>query len=141
MLVLSNRVVTLIGYDGMSADQCDIRQSILRRLGRYEEAEQCIVIALAKNPEKVHTRGLLHVGLAELYKRDGNLFGMMAEMQLARSAAEEAERQDPRQATRIYRHCAELVRHSDLALAEELGRKARVLAAETGAADQRLKMD
>src|SRR3989344_5857620 len=61
MLHLSNHVVELISYEGMSADQCDVRQSILRRRGEYDEAKMCIFSALWRDVEKAHTRGLLRV--------------------------------------------------------------------------------
>lgn len=143
MLYLSDRVVQLIGYEGMSADECDVRQSILRRRGRYEEAKKCIEAALAKNPEKAHTRGLLHVGLAEIYSYEHNRFGMGAQMREALVEAMEAEKQDPRQAARIYRDCADiasLITHGDLFLAAELRRRAQLLAKATGAKDQLLKL-
>ncbi|MEK7649451.1 MAG: hypothetical protein AAB367_00590 [Patescibacteria group bacterium] len=143
MLSLSDRVVKLIGYDDMSADQCDIRQSILRRRIKYGEAEGCIRIALAKKPEKAHTRGLLHVGLADIYRYKGERSAMMQEVESALAEAREAEGLEPRQASRIYRHCAdivELVQPRDLVQCGELRRKARELAEATGAEDQLLKL-
>jgi len=108
MLPLSNRIVDLIGYDGMSADQCDVRQSILRCQVEYDEAKKCLRAALAKNPKKAHTRGMLHVGLAEIYQYEGNRQSARTEVHAALTEAAEAEKQDPRQAARIYKHCADL---------------------------------
>lgn len=138
MLSLSNRVVKLIGYDGMSADECDVRQSILRRRGRYGEAKKCIYAALAKNPEKAHTRGLLHAALAELLRNNGEY--EKGELLKAFKEAENAEKEDPRQAARVYRACAKLVEHDDLFGAAYLCYKAKKLAEATGASDQLLKM-
>ena len=143
MLPLSNRIVELIGYDGMSADQCDVRQSVLRRRGQYDEAKKCIRAALAKNPEKAHTRGLLRVGLAEIYRHEGNRQSARTEVHAALAEAGEAEKQDPRQAARIYKHCADLfgqVGVNDLHPTDDLRRKAQELAQATGARDQLLKL-
>ena len=142
MLPLSDCIVKLIGYDGMSADQCDVRQSILRRRSKYDEAKRCIQAALAKNPEKAHTRGLLRVGLAEIYRHEGD-WGARTEVHAALAEAVEAEKQDPRQAARIYRHCAELfgqVGGNGRYLTADLRRKAQELAQATGAHDQLLKL-
>lgn len=142
MLPLSNRVVELIGYDGMSADQCDIRQSVLRRRGQYGEAKKCIRAALAKNPEKAHTRGLLRVGLAEIYWHEGDRRSVREETYVAAMEAAKAVKQDPRQAARIYRHCADLfsrVGGNDRYLIAALHRRAQELAQTTGARDQLLK--
>ncbi len=143
MLPLSNRIVELIGYDGMSADQCDVRQSVLRRRGRYEEAKKCIRAALAKNPEKAHTRGLLRVGLAEIYRHEGDWRNAETEVKAALTEAEKAEKLDPRQAARIYRHCADItdfIEQGDPIQGSQLRHKAQVLAQATGAQDQLLKL-
>ena len=143
MLPLSNRIVELIGYDGMSADQCDVRQSVLRRRGQYDEAKKCIRAALAKNPEKAHTRGLLRVGLAEIYRHEGNRQSARTEVYAALAEAVEAEKQAPRKAARIYKPCADLfgqVGGNDLHPTDDLRRKAQELAQATGARDQLLKL-
>ena len=141
MLHLSNHVVKLIGYDGMSADQCDVRQSILRGRGQYDEARKCIHSAFTKNAE-AHTRGLLHIGLAEIYWHEGDLYDAEMEVHAALAEAREAEKQDPWQATRIYRHCADitdLIKHNPI-LGNKLRDKAKELAQTTGARDQLLKL-
>lgn len=143
MLPLSNCIVELIGYEGMSADQCDVRQSVLRRRGQYEEAKRCIQAALAKNPEKAHTRGLLRVGLAEIYRHEGDWRNAESEVRTALAEAVEAEKQDPRQAARIYKHCADItdfVEQGDPLSGGQLRRKAQELAQATGAHDQLLKL-
>ena len=127
----------------MSADQCDVRQSVLRRRGQYDEAKKCIRAALAKNPEKAHTRGLLRVGLAEIYRHEGNRQSARTEVHAALAEAVEAEKQDQRQAARIYKHCADLfgqVGGNDLHPTDDLRRKAQELAQATGARDQLLKL-
>ena len=143
MLPLSDRVVKLIGYDGMSADQCDVRQSVLRRRSKYDEAKRCIRAALAKNPEKAHTRGLLRVGLAEIYRHEGDWRNAETEVKVALTEAEKAEKLDPRQAARIYRHCADItdfVEQGDPIPGSQLRHKAQALAKATGAQDQLLKL-
>ena len=143
MLPLSNRVIELISYDGMSADQCDVRQSVLRHRGQYDEAKKCINAALAKNPKKAHTRGLLRVGLAEIYRHEGDWRNAKTEVRAALVEAVEAEKQDPRQAARIYRHCADItdfVEQGDPIPGSKLRHKAYVLAQATGARDQLLKL-
>lgn len=143
MLPLSNRIVELVGYDGMSADQCDVRQSVLRRRGKYDGAKKCIRVALAKNPEKAHTRGLLRVGLAEIYRHEGDWRNAETEVRAALAEATEAEKQDPRQAARIYKHCADItdfVEQGDPIPGSQLRRKAQELAQATGARDQLLKL-
>jgi len=142
MLPLSNHVVELIGYDGMSAGQCNTRQSVLRRRGHYGEAKKCIQAALAKNPKEAHTRGLFHVGLAEIYRHEGDWHNAEAEVHMAPTEAREAEKQDPRQAARIYRHCADItdfIEQGDPIPGNQLRRKARELAQATDARDQLLK--
>lgn len=142
MLPISNRIVELIGYDGMSADRCDVRQSVLRRRGQYEEAKKCIPAALAKNPEKDHTRGLLRVGLAEIYRHEGDWRKAETEVRTALAEAVEAEKQGPRQAARIYKHCADItdfVEQGDPIPGSQLRRRAQELAQATGARHQPLK--
>ncbi len=142
-LPLSNYVVALIGYEEMTADMCDIRQSILRRRRRYDEAEHCINVALEKKPEKAHTRGLLHVGLADVYVHlSGHRHDVDDEVRAALKEAREAETYDPRQASRIYRDCAHfkfLLEGKDSPSGRQLQGKAMSLARETGAKDQTLK--
>lgn len=143
MCPLSNQVVEIMGYDGMSADQCCDRQSILRCCGEYEEAKRCIYAALAKGPGKAHTRGLLHVGLAEVYWYEGNKQRVREEAYMAVAEAERSEKQEPRQAVRIYRHCADLfsrIMDDDRSPAADLRRKAKALALAIGAHDQLLKL-
>jgi len=143
MLPLSDRTVKLIGYEGMSADQCDVRQSVLRRRGQHNEAKKCIRAALAKNPEKAHTRGLLRVGLAEIYRHEGDWRNAETEVKAALAEAEKAKKLDPRQAARIYRHCADItdfVEQGDPIPGGQLRRKAQALAQATGAQDQLLKL-
>ncbi|MEX0931618.1 MAG: hypothetical protein WDZ88_02595 [Candidatus Paceibacterota bacterium] len=137
MLPLSNKVVELVGYDGMSADQCDIRQSILRHRGSNTERMECCKAGLSKSPQKAHTRGLLYVGLAEArlsefleLRYSGEINSPTAEaiklkaeraVRLALRAAEEAESQEPLQTSRILRRCAFVIEELENGETEEGG--------------------
>ncbi len=144
MAHLSDRVVELIGYDRMTAAQCDIRQSILRRCGRLDDAHACIRAGLAKEPRDAHTVGLLHCGYAEIFRRQRYQLTTERHVLLALEAAKEAERTDPRQAARIYRQCAPLAdwirMASPFITGAELRQKADELARATSATDQILKL-
>lgn len=142
MLPLSNKVVELIGYENMSAEQCDIRQSILRRRKRLKEAEKCIRSALEKCPEK-HTRGLLYVGLAEIhFKNNDSYYGGNA-IDSAIHFANLVETTEPLQSARIYRNCANILElniEGSLRV-NELREKACSLAMSKEAKDQLLKLN
>jgi len=85
---------------------------------------------------------LFHVGLAEIYRHEGDWHNAEAEVHMASTEAREAEKQDPRQAARIYRHCADItdfIEQGDPIPGNQLRRKARELAQATDARDQLLK--
>lgn len=143
MLYLSDRVEGLIGYDGMTATQCDIRQSILRARGRFYEARVCIEFGLRKEFYDMHTAGLLHCGMAHILMRDGDRAGATARVKAALDSASRAEQTDPRQAGRIYKHCAPIADRVAMPspfTGAELRQKAEALAIMTDAADQILKL-
>ena len=139
MLPLSDRALELLGYDGMTTDQCDVRQSILRRRGRYAEAEECIRIALTKQPASAASRGLLHVGMAQIYKHRRCHTAAKVEVRLALAEIEIIERKDPRQAVRIYRHCASILDAIGVP-SSHLRSKGQAIAREADAQDQLLKL-
>jgi len=142
MLPLSNQMVALEGYEGLSPGQCDVRQSILRRRGKYVEAEMCIRSAFVKGPREAFTRGLLHVGLADVYLHQGSHQGAEMEIERALEEADAIVLEDPRQASRIYRQCASLTRSIGSGghlSAVRLYQKAIELASSVGAKDQVLK--
>lgn len=143
MLPFSDRVVKLIGYEGMSPDQCVVRQSILRKRGRLEEASQCINLALAKNPRLGSTRGLLLVASADIRAKEGKLSLAKEILRAAIAEGSDAERIYPEQAARIYRHAADIFDficgHSSEE-GQELRREAEVLAKKAGSKDQVLKL-
>jgi hypothetical protein len=143
MLPLSRSVVRLVTYYGMSADMCDIHQSILYRRGRLGEAVDCINVALAKGEDvKVadHTLGLLHVAKAYIYMYWAIRDEAKESMDRALIYAEWAEDGEPLQASRIYRKCAVVAGWwGDLTLKNSCNSKAREFASRGGAEDQYLK--
>lgn len=143
ILPLSNHVVDLIGYEGMNADQCDVRQSILRKCGEFDEARMCALWGLWKEPIKVHTLCLLLIGLADVSLHDGDFETAKHYVDDALAEAKKVEIEDPRQAARIYRKCADILDQLNFSYkvpGDELREKARELAEITGAKDQLLKM-
>ena len=143
MLHFSDRVVALLTYKRMSADECDVRQSILLLRHRYHQAKTCIKVALSKNPEKAHTRGLLHAGLAKIYYRYREWRRAEEETRVAVAEAEEAESNEPMQAARIYRICSTIPSFAggdDPICNKRLRRKAEELAISSGASDQLQKL-
>jgi len=143
MLHFSNKVAKLVGYQSMSAEQCDVRQSILRARRKYEEAKHCIQHALIK-PTRAHTRGLLHASLADVYLKLETDWQDEAEIEVQSALLEvaETEKYDPRQAARIYRQCADLT--DQIRSTAEPGmvmrRRAEKLARDADAQDQLLKI-
>lgn len=136
------------GYGKMSAEMCDTCQNVLRAHFKYTEARKCIVEALNKPSLRPHTRGLLRVGLAAIYRREGSKCKhrnkVRREIQVAEKAAREAKKTEPRQAARIFWHCAKLAdsisRRGCHAYGDKLRQEAQRLAEDTGAKDQLLKI-
>jgi hypothetical protein len=142
MLHLSNKVVSLIGYHKMTPEQCDIRQSILRRRGRYDEAQRCIESISCKIESRT-TQALLLLGLAEIHKVRGDRESVKKAVGPALIYAQFAEEEDPHQAIRIYRKVADLLVFAegrDSKAAHSYREKARVTALKCGALDQSLKL-
>lgn len=139
MAYWSDQVVKLIGYEGMTADQCDIRQSILRRCGRWGEVYDCIQIGLNAPNLPAHTESLLRVGLAHVYLQGKDYDAAKKETERAFTCAHEIVG-DLHQSSRIYRHCAALFRKFKDPRADYSAVWAETLAKETGARDQSLKM-
>ena len=139
MIVFSDRVVKMIGYDGMSANECDIRQSILRRCGRFAEAAECIKDGLRKDPENA-TRGLLLIAQAEIHERCGEPVLALSRVMDAANIAGMIEKTDPRQAIRIFRRVGNIVgRLNPTGQENVFHHKTRELVEKTPAKDQGLK--
>ncbi|MFA6339225.1 MAG: hypothetical protein WCW87_04205 [Candidatus Paceibacterota bacterium] len=143
MGALSSKVVNNIHYFGMSAEQCDVRQKILRKHSNLQEAKRCIKMAFEKKPKDTSTKGLLYVGLAEVYQAEIEYHGpedipykaiqkLEYNIQAALAKAYELEKINPLQAIQIYRRCAQLTEGNDigeqcLVKANELAKKLEAL--------------
>lgn len=145
MLPLSNKMIKLVGYEGATADQLDIRQSILWIRKEYIEQDVCLDIAESKDGVSSHTRGLICVGRARLRLHQGRLDVAYASIIDALHWAWTCENREPRQASRIYGSCAELNKElisKGMKTRFDTGvlrQRARELAEQTGAKDQLLK--
>lgn len=140
----SDKVEDLLGKD-MSADQCDVRQSILFRLRKYDKAIEIGLLGLSKMPLSTHTEGLLHSVLAKGYIRKKETYPeALNSIYVALKKASETEAQQPLQASRIYKHIGDtFLLHQDNEVnrlgAEEWYKKSSALAKKYGAMDQTLK--
>ena len=65
-LWFSERLIRRVGMHGMSADQLDIRATILRKVRRRREALRCINEALGRPRVSAEARALLEVGRGEI---------------------------------------------------------------------------
>lgn len=142
MLHLSNKVVALIGYHRMSPEQCDIRQSILRRRGKYDEAQKCIE-SISDKIESLTTRALLLLGLADIHRVRGDRESVKKSVTSALMYVSPVEEEDSHQAIRIYRNAAGLLDFAegkDSKAAHDCRKKAAVIAARCAAVDQLLKL-
>jgi len=148
-LPLSNKVVEIIGYDGMSAAMCDVRQSILRKHRKLEEAFGCIDEGLKWCKEKDwHTVGLLHAGRAEIYRHKGERRLAKDAMNTAVACADRVSETNLGQAVRIYKQCAPVadwigkdwIGPKDFLTGVELRNLAGMLAQRANSKDQFLKI-
>lgn len=149
----SDRLHREVGLEGMTPDQLDVRQSVMRKARRYTDALSCIEEALGRPGElEPHTQALLHVGRAQIMlagpKRFVNEAKGKESMVAARKLVERFAEGDPAQASRVLRGYAELlvIIHErfgtplDSALLRSTRRRAQGLAERAGATDQLLKM-
>lgn len=149
-LPIAHEGYRLLSWEGMNANQCDIYQSVLRAHRKYAWAETCIRVGLNKEPS-AHTRGLLNVGIADIYyhggaHRNAPVKGpLKAALQAAQEAQERGE--DSNQIIRIYGKCAKLARklteedRASLPMTPgEMEEKSKTLLQETRARDQELKL-
>lgn len=135
----SNQVLKRLGYSGMSADQCVVRQSILRKTRKYAKAEECIHHGLRKNPSRT-SEGLLRCGLAEIYLRKDRKEQAYELADDAAMIAEQVRVTNPHQAARIYAGAADIfdeLRRPDKSA--KYRRQVKSLTALTGAKDTDLK--
>lgn len=136
----SDRGFLLLGFDRMSAAQCDVRQSNLRRVGRISEAYECIQEGLKKEFKSVATPALLYIGLADIVLKMHDKEKALDCLDKAIVTAGTIEETDPNQAARIYRHGADLADRVDRPGAGDWMRvRALKIAFKSGAKDQLLK--
>jgi len=105
--------LVLVGIEGLTANQLDVIQSCLRRLNpRSELALECILRALKYRQPVPHTEALLRVGQAQVYlaRGDKRHAGECAERARHIVVAHGIDVSDPRQASRIFRHCGTVFR-------------------------------
>lgn len=70
-LRLSNRLVRLVGIKNMNSDQLDVRSHVLRKVGKHEEALECIDEALFRTNVSMNSRALLSMGRLESLAKIG----------------------------------------------------------------------
>jgi hypothetical protein len=138
MSIISDKMFRIAGgVAALSADQADVRQSILRVKGRYDEAYSLIEFALEKKKMQKHTRGLLYIGLAECEKKlkktrfENSIYA-------AYKLAGDIASSDPRQAVRIYRGCARLTKYEEFKMSCQ--KEAQKLTQNADMIDQGLKL-
>lgn len=110
MLHLSNKFALLIDAEDATSGECDIRQSILRRRGRFSEAKIWIESGLKKKDIELHSIALLFIGRADIYKNLGDWEKTEEYVKMALEIAETVEKININQAIRIYKHCVNLIR-------------------------------
>lgn len=132
-------------YENLTADQCDVRQSILRRRGKWAEAEFCIDAGLRKE-SRAHTRGLLLIGKAACHEHNAVSRSSRAEQQRIAMQIEslipKAKKENPLQAIRLYRGVADIWDRLEPGGTHirNLRMQAAELARELGAKDQIVKL-
>ena len=134
------------GITHMSADQLDVRQSILRRFPwRRRDAILCMEEVLFKWKDAPHhTRALVAVGYAELASRQPYNAVARADcehwLDEALTLVQLFEGEEPRQASRVYRTATRIYRRTGEPLkAHKCSKRAEKLARSVGAKDQLLK--
>ena len=143
MLPLSNKVEEILGCESMSANQCDIRQSVLRAWHFYRKALNCAQWGLAKKDISTHTIALLHLGMSDIYLKIKCPFTAEEHLLEVTHKIEKIKKENPRQAVRIYKKSAFLyqkIHGHESIKAKTLLKKAEKLAKEIGAKDQLTKI-
>lgn len=142
MLSHSNKVFRLIGYDGMTADMCDIRFCILKACRRFEEAIECADIGLRKPDIQIHTYVMLRLGQLEIIcTGPGPDATRDAVLSIYEENFQRMSPTEPQQAIRIARTCARILRQIGFeSKASEVEKDAQQLAEKIGASDQALKI-
>ncbi len=125
----------------VTAEQYDVRQTILRDAGRYEDAKEVIDEGL-KIDAPIHTKALLMVGKADALSHLGDTDGARTIMSDVAAGVDDVVATEPRQAIRIYRALVRFYKKSgNEAAMNEMVQKAYALILKTGANDQRAKLE
>lgn len=141
MFLASNRMLKIAGgYQRLTAEQCDVRQSILRKWRKWSKAYFCVNYGLTKNPSDC-TLALLKIGALDIALRRAEIGKgeALADILYIASLADSIEKENPQQAGRILRHCGKLLER----IGEDGSRfynKSRQILEQVGAKDQLLKM-
>jgi hypothetical protein len=143
MLPTSDKMLSIAGgYENLTADQCDIRQSILRRYRNWEEALECIEYGARKNPS-LHCEALLLVGKSYCRMNLGYLTwkdDVVGYLDRMLEISIQTIKDNPHQTSRILRHCADLGRMVSNNESDLCRLRAEQLAQQVGAKDQLLKI-
>ncbi|MBI1754688.1 hypothetical protein HYR65_00190, partial [Candidatus Azambacteria bacterium] len=131
--------------DTLTADECDVRQSILRVAGRSGDAAVVIEDGLQKNRSDgtLHTEALLLTGKAEvLAEKQKNAEEVQEIIKRIETLVISVEKENKLQAIRVYRGLARFYKRSgNIAKLDRAVAKARQLIQETGAKDQEAKLE
>ena len=131
----------------MIADQLDIRQTILREVGRHAEALAVAEKGLGMENIPLHTKGLLLVGKAEALQALGNdlegAASIVAEIKtIAETVAQSDDKNNKNQAIRLYRALVRYYKSKGATAELQAAEKAaRELISQTGAEGQKKKLE
>ena len=112
MVASDAMVVVAGGLENLSVNKLDVRQSVMRRVRRWEAARKAIFVALGKHPQKPHTTALLFIGMADIFRHARNTSEEKNAWKMAEELISEIEQEaqtadDYRQLARICRHLEE----------------------------------
>lgn len=106
----SDQALEAVGgdYSKLTADQCDVRQTILRFLKRWNEAKLAIEAGLKDVNAKPHTLALLYLGKAEIALNEGHWQVVPGLLSIVESHAQLIPLREAGQRARVYRKAAKL---------------------------------
>lgn len=137
---ISDQVLEVVNgdYSKLSADQCDVRQTILRFLKRWDEAKRAIDSGLKDVNAKPHTLALLYLGKAEIAFNEGRWQSVGGLLSIVESHAQHIPLREGGQRARVYRRAARLSTDSNQRL--KFWMKAEDAVRTHGLEDQLLKL-
>ena len=126
----------------LTTAQLDVRQSILRDVGRNDEAAEVIKRALTHTDIPPHTYALLRIGLSEVLHALGRDEESKAEIEHLVPLLPQLAIDDDRQNIRVYRGLVRYFKRiGDTQKMDAAKESARALITKTGAEDQKLKLE